>query len=48
MRGKYRVRAAPSPLRRAKLDNLALVTGNLLPYKAVWQAVANCLPTPRS
>ena len=36
---------APSPaLRRAKLDNLALVPANLLPFKSEWQAIANGLP----
>lgn len=35
----------PSPiLRRAKLDNVALVPANLLPYKAQWQQIANGLP----
>lgn len=35
----------PSPaLRRANLDNLALLPANLLPYKAQWQQIANGLP----
>jgi hypothetical protein len=32
------------PVRRAHLDSLAIVPGNLLPYKAAWQEVANRLP----
>ncbi len=32
------------PLRRAKLENVALVPGNLLPFKDQWQAIANRLP----
>ena len=36
--------ARPSPpLRRAKLNNVALVPANLLPYKSQWQAIANGL-----
>ncbi len=34
----------PRALRRAKLDNLALVPGNLLPFKKAWQELANQLP----
>lgn len=34
----------PSALRRAKLDNLAIVPASLLPFKAKWQAIANRLP----
>lgn len=37
--------APPRSLRRAKLDNLALVPGSLLPFKAKWQAIANELPS---
>lgn len=40
----YRFRSPPRALRRAKLDNLALVPANLLPFKAKWQAMANSLP----
>lgn len=38
-----RDRFAPPPrmVRRAKLDNLALVPASLLPYKAEYQAIAN-------
>lgn len=37
--------ARPSPiLRRAKLDNLALLPANLLPFKEQWQQIANGLP----
>ena len=34
----------PSTLRHANLDNLAIVPGSLLPFKAEWQQVANSLP----
>lgn len=38
------LRTPPRTLQRAKLDNLALVPANLLPYKAQWQEIANRLP----
>jgi hypothetical protein len=44
MKCQYRFITPPAPLRRAHLDNLAIVPGNLLPYKAAWQEVANRLP----
>lgn len=34
----------PASLRRAKLDNLAVVLASMLPYKQQWQPVANALP----
>jgi hypothetical protein len=34
----------PRQLRRAKLDNLALVPASLLPFKSEWQRLANQLP----
>ena len=34
----------PQALRKAKLDNLALVPASLLPDKAQWQQLANRLP----
>lgn len=34
----------PKALRKAKLDNIALVPGNLLPFKAKYQEIANRLP----
>lgn len=34
----------PPSLRRAALDNLTLVPGNLLPFKEEWQALASNLP----
>ena len=36
--------AAPRALRKAKLDNLALVPGSLLPFKKEWQELARQLP----
>jgi hypothetical protein len=40
----YRFRRSPAALNKAKLDNIALVPGNLLPFKDQWQKVANRLP----
>ncbi len=40
----YRFRRPPRVLRKAKLDNLALVPASLLPLKKHWQAIANDLP----
>ncbi len=37
----YRVTPPPRRLRKAKLDNLALVPASLLPFKEQWQEVAN-------
>jgi hypothetical protein len=34
----------PSDLRKAKLDNLALVPGSLLPFKDEWPKLANEMP----
>jgi hypothetical protein len=39
-----RFRQPPGALRRAKLDNLALVPGSMLPYMQVCQDAANRLP----
>ncbi len=39
-----RLTAPPAALRRATLDNLALVPASLLPYKREWQQLANRLP----
>jgi hypothetical protein len=43
---QYRIKRPPRTLRRpgVRLDNIALVPASLLPYKKVWQAVANGLP----
>ena len=35
----------PKALRRARPDNLALVPASLLPFKAIYQQLANDLPT---
>ncbi len=37
----YQFRRHPRALRKAKLDNLALVPASLLPFKEQWQEVAN-------
>ena len=34
-------KAAPRSLRKARLDNLALLPASLLPFKATYQAIAN-------
>jgi hypothetical protein len=34
----------PRAVRTARLDNIAIVPGSLLPYKATYQALANRLP----
>lgn len=34
----------PKALRKARLENVALVPGNMLPYKDQYQAIANSLP----
>jgi hypothetical protein len=41
----YRIVSSPPPaLRKAKLDNLALLPASLLPFKAEYQAIANEQP----
>ena len=40
----YQFRCHPRALRKAKLDNLALVPASLLPFKEQWQEVANSKP----
>ena len=46
MSNRYRFMGPPQALRRqsVKLDNMALVPGNLLPYKRAYQEIANGLP----
>ena len=34
----------PKALRKATLDNLTLIPGNLLPFKTQYQRIANALP----
>jgi hypothetical protein len=41
VRPPHRLGSPPKALRRAKLDNLALLPANLLPFKAEYQAIAN-------
>lgn len=36
-----RLRSPPQAVRKAKLDNLALLPASLLPFKAEYQAIAN-------
>jgi hypothetical protein len=44
VKNEYRFMKPPAPLRRAKLDNVALVPGNLLPYIKRWHQLAGELP----
>ena len=44
MKNRYRFVKTPAPIRRAKLDNVALVPGNLLPYIKRWQQLSGELP----
>ncbi len=46
MRNRYRFIRPPQAIRRSsvKLDNVALVPGNLLPFKSEYQEIANRLP----
>ncbi len=41
---KYHIIKSPRAVRKAKLDNLALVPASLLPFKEQWQDVANSKP----
>jgi hypothetical protein len=41
---KYHLIKQPRAVRKAKLDNLALVPASLLPFKEQWQDVANSKP----
>jgi len=40
----YRFRRPPTALRKAHLDNIALVPASMLPFKNQWQQIANRLP----
>jgi hypothetical protein len=41
----YRIGRAPRSVRKARLDNIALVPASLLPRKGKYQRIANNLPT---
>jgi hypothetical protein len=41
----YTISQAPAAIRRAKLDNIALVPASLLPLKGTYQPLANRFPT---
>ena len=41
---RYHLIKSPRAVRKAKLDNLALVHASLLPFKDQWQDVANSKP----
>jgi hypothetical protein len=40
----YHFRKPPQLLLKAKLDNIAIVPASMLPFKEVWQKLANNLP----
>jgi hypothetical protein len=41
---RYRLTNPPKALRKARLDNIAIVPASLLPFKTTWQKAANTLP----
>ena len=41
---KYHLITSPRAVRKARLDNLAVVPASLLPFKEQWQDVANSKP----
>lgn len=41
----YKISEPPARLKKAKLDNIALVPASLLPLKGMYQHVANSYPT---
>jgi len=41
----YRFSDPPARLKKARLDNIALVPASLLPFKGTYQSVANTYPT---
>lgn len=44
MRNQYRFSKPPKALLNARLDNIAIVPASQLPFKDIWQEVANNLP----
>ena len=44
MRNQYRFTDPPKELQKARLDNIAIVPASLLPFKSVWQKIANAMP----
>ena len=40
----YQVTRPPTPLLKARFDNIAIVPASLLPFKDTWQRFANTLP----
>jgi hypothetical protein len=46
MRNQYRFTDAPRGLRwrQVQLDNIALLPGDMLPYKETWERIADNLP----
>jgi len=50
MRNRYRVTALPRDLHRrhVRLDNIALLPGDMLPFRATWEKIAGNLPAGSS
>jgi hypothetical protein len=44
MKNHYIFTQPPQALRKAKLDNIAIVPASLLPFKETWQKIANKMP----
>ena len=46
MRNRYRFTSAPNDLHRrhVRLDNIALLPGDMLPFMATWEKIAGNLP----
>ena len=41
---RYRLTRPPKAIRKARLDNIAIVPASMLPLKSLWQLAANTLP----
>ena len=41
---RYRLTNPPEAIRKARLDNIAIVPASLLGLKALWQTAANTMP----
>ena len=41
---RYRLTNPPKAIRKARMDNIAIVPASMLPLKSLWQMAANTLP----
>jgi len=50
VRNRYRVTSPPTAIRRraVRLDNIALLPGDMLPFMATWEKIAGNLPAGSS